>query len=96
MSGPLGNYTHGCAASLQGSLQSLGETVELHKQRANLAERGLMERDEIIRKQASQLKTAATRLIHLRRLAVNRNRLDLGVPVWRVLDILNGAADGEG
>jgi hypothetical protein len=63
----------GIEASLQGSLQALSESVELHRHRANRAEK---------------------RLRYIRELCSGRWYID-SVPTWRVLDILNGAADNE-
>lgn len=73
------NDSHGMAASLQGSIQAITETAEIHKRRATLAERQLMESGE-------QLRTALRRLDAIRRLATGSQ----GLWASSVLQILDG------
>ena len=60
-------------ASLEGSLQALGEIAALQRARADLAEK---------------------RLRYLRQVC-EYFKYDRTTPTWRILDILDGAADGE-
>lgn len=90
------NDSHGMAASLQGSIQAITETAEVHKRRAILAERQLMESGEQLRAIIPKLDVAIRRLYHLRNLCESLDRQAYeSIPIWRVLDILDGAADGE-
>jgi hypothetical protein len=71
--------------SLEGSLQALEEARDAHKRRADLAEK---------------------RLRYIRRVCENRTTIpetyspccgpnEQVIPVWRILEILDGAADAE-
>lgn len=76
----------GMTASLQGSLQSLGETAELHRQRADLAESRLMEKDAIIRAQAVKLLDIERRAERISRIS---KQLDVSVEAIAIGKIAN-------